>query len=144
TDPSKTSNTSTNFNNQVGAFTQMLLLLPGESVSYGSMSGKSGTPTVQTAGTNFVVTMNAADACWNTVTTITDTVSLSSTDAYATVSGVVLPNSGDLVSGTRAVTVTPKTAASQTFTVADVTDPNKPSNASTVTVNAGAYSKLQP
>ena len=50
--------------------------MPGETASAGSASGKTGTPTAQAAGTALSVTVNAVDANWNLVNTVTDTVGL--------------------------------------------------------------------
>src|SRR5206468_5110819 len=70
---------------------------------------------------------------------ITDTVDITSSDANAT-----LPADAALVSGTGTLSVTFKTAASQTLTASDVTDPTKTANTSpSITVNASAFAKLQ-
>src|SRR5256886_7434461 len=45
-------------------FTKLQLLVPGETAAPGTGSGKTGTPTAQTAGTAFTVTVNAVDANW--------------------------------------------------------------------------------
>jgi hypothetical protein len=55
------------------------------------------------------VTVNAVDANWNLVSTAVDTVNISSSDASA-----VLPANAALVAGTRAFSVTLKTAGSAT------------------------------
>src|SRR5205085_6570173 len=47
---------------QAGAFVKLQLLTPGESATPGTATGKSGTPTAQSAGTAFNVTVNAVDA----------------------------------------------------------------------------------
>jgi hypothetical protein len=47
------------------AFSKLQLLVPGETASPGSGSGKTGTPNAQTAGTAFNVTVNAVDNFWN-------------------------------------------------------------------------------
>src|SRR5439155_22331629 len=48
----------------VGTLTKLQILAPGEAPVPGSSTGKSGTPTAQTAGTAFTVTVNAVDANW--------------------------------------------------------------------------------
>jgi len=43
----------------VGVFAKLQVLVPGESAAPGTVNGKTGTPTAQTAGTAFTVTVNA-------------------------------------------------------------------------------------
>ena len=69
-----------------GAFAKLQLLAPGESAAPGTSIGKTGTPSAQTAGTAFNVTVRAVDANWNLVST-NDTVAITSTDANATLPG---------------------------------------------------------
>jgi adhesin/invasin len=133
-----TSNTSASVTVNAGSFTKLQILLPGETADPGSPSGKSGTPSDRTAGSSFNVTVNAVDANWNPVSS-TDTVHLSSTDTHATLAGDTA-----LVGGTKQLSVTLKTAAAQTLTVADQTNGAITSNTSaSVTVNAGSFTKLQ-
>ena len=139
TQPSKTSNTSPSVTVNAGAFTKLQILLPGESAAPGTPTGKTGTPTSQAAGTLFIVTVNAVDASWNVITSVTDVVSITSTDANAT-----MPADAALVSGTKTFSITLKTAGSATLTASDITQPSKSSNTSpSVTVNAGVFTKLQ-
>src|SRR5438093_13747122 len=113
--------------------------MPGETAAPGTATGKTGTPTAQTAGTPFNVTVNAVDANWNVATTSTDTVAVTSTDANA-----VLPANTGLVSGTQTLSVTLKTSGTRTITASDVPDGSKTSNTTaSITVNAGAFVKLQ-
>src|SRR5206468_972396 len=131
--------TSVNVVVSPAAFSKLQLLVPGETAAPGSASGKTGTPTSSTAATAFNITVNAVDNFWNVVNTITDTVDMTSSDANAT-----LPADAALVSGTRTLSVTFKTAGSQTLTASDVTDPSKTANTSpAMTVNTGAFVKLQ-
>ena len=121
-----------------GPFSQLQLLMPGESAAAGSASGKTGTPSARTAGTSFNVIVNAVDANWNKVNTVTDTVGLTSSDGQAT-----LPANTALAAGTKTLAVTLKTAGTQTVTASDVTDGTKTSNTSPdTTVNPAAASKL--
>src|SRR4029077_6804958 len=104
----------------------------------GTSTGKTGTPTTQTASTGFSLTVNSVDALWNLVNT-NDTVAITSTDANA-----VLPANAALVSGTKAFSVTNKTAGTWTFTSsypphAGVTN----SSSASITVNSAAFAKLQ-
>src|SRR5437667_10542795 len=51
------------------AFAKLLVLAPGETAAPGTTTGKTGTPTTQTAGAAFNVTVNAVDANWNLINT---------------------------------------------------------------------------
>src|SRR5205814_8101101 len=117
----------------------LLVLAPGESAAPGTLTGKTGTPTVQTAAAAFNVAVNAVDANWNLVTNATDTVAITSSDANA-----VLPSNAGLVSGSGSFSVTFKSAGSQTVTATDNTDGTKAANtSSSIPVNAGTFAKLQ-
>src|SRR5207249_3240390 len=59
----------------VGSFAKLQLLVPGETASPGSASGKTGTPTSQISGNQFSVTVNSVDANWNLIST-NDTVKI--------------------------------------------------------------------
>ncbi len=112
--------------------------VPGEVAAPRTASGKPGTPPPQTAGTAFTVTVNAVDASWNVVSS-THRVGITSSDANAT-----LPANAALVAGTGTFSVTLKTAGSRTVTASDITDSTKTaSTSSPITVNAGAFTKLQ-
>ena len=89
-----------------GAFAKLQLLLPGETAAPGS--GDAARPArrrAQTAGTSFTVTVNAVDANWNVVTTVTDTVAIT-LDATP---NATLPANAALVAGTKTFSVTLKT-----------------------------------
>src|SRR5262249_23262679 len=109
----------------VGAYTKLQLLVPGETAAPGSATGKTGTPTNQITGAAFSVTVNAVDANWNLVNTVTDTVKITSSDSTAT-----LPANAPLVAGTKSFNVTFNTAGSFTVTATDVTDASKSPNTS--------------
>src|SRR5207244_1658699 len=96
---------------------RLQLLVPGETAAPGSATGKTAdsSPTAQTAGTAFTVTVNAVDANWNLIST-NDTVAITSSDANAT-----LPTNAPLVGGTKTFSVTLKTASSKTVTASDST-----------------------
>src|SRR5665811_612097 len=133
-----TANSSPSTTVNAAAFSKLQILLPGETAAPGTASGKTGTPSAQTAGSAFNVTVNAVDANWNPVTS-TDTIGITSTDANAT-----LPANAALVAGTKTFSVTPKTAGSKTFTATDITTGTMTANTSpATTINAGAFSKLQ-
>src|SRR5439155_26353255 len=100
---------------------------------------KTGTPNAQTEGTAFNVTVNAVDTYWNVVDAAADTFGLNAPDTYA-----ALPDIPALVSGTKSLSLTLKTAGSATLTASDLTDTNKPASVSpSITLNAGAFAKLQ-
>jgi len=121
-----------------GTFTKLQVLVPGETAAPRTASGKTGTPTAQTAGTAFTVTVNAVDANWNVVSS-THTVAITSSDSNAT-----LPPNAALMAGTKTFSVTLKTAGTRTITATDITDGTKTANTSpSITVNAGAFAKLQ-
>jgi len=107
-----------------GTFTRLQVLVPGEIAAPGTTSGKTGTPTAQTAGTAFTVTVNAVDANWNVVSS-THTVGITSSDPAAT-----LPASAALVAGTRTFSVTLNTVGSRTVTATDITDASRTANTS--------------
>jgi hypothetical protein len=142
TNAARTNNTSPTITVNASAFTQLQILLPGETAAPGTASGKTGTPTAQTAGTAFTATVNAVDASWNVITNATGTnytIHITSSDANA-----LLPANNDLASGTRAFSVTLRTAGTATITSSDVDDATKtPSTSAPVTVRAGAFNRLQ-
>ena len=78
-----------------GPFARLQVLLPGEAAAPGTASGKTGSPIAQTAGIPFHITVNACDASWNLVNTVTHSIQILSTDASAS-----LPAAAQLVGGT--------------------------------------------
>src|SRR5207253_5203062 len=123
-DGTRTANTSPAITVNAGALAQIQLLVPGETAAPGTSTGKTGTPSSQTAGTAFNVTVNAVDANWNVVNT-NDTVAISSSDGNAS-----LPANAGLVSGSKSFSVTLKTAGNATVAASDVTNPAIPSSSS--------------
>jgi hypothetical protein len=115
------------------SLTQLQLLMPGETAAPGTPAGKTGTPTAQTVGTAFNVTVNAVDGNWNVVST-NHTVGITSSDSRAT-----LPSNAALVGGTATFSVTLNTAGTATVTATDITDGTKPAHTSpSTTVNPRA------
>ena len=110
-------------------FTQLQVLMPGESSAPDTPSGKTGTPDPQTAGAAFLITVNAVDSSWHIIPTVSDTVHLSSTDSTATLD----PDSA-LVGGTRTLIATFGTNGTFTVTASDVTDNTKLPGTSSPTV----------
>ncbi len=135
-----TASTSPSITVNVGAFVKLQTLLPGETAAPGTATGKTGTPTNQQAGSGVTVTVNAVDANWNLVTAApANTIGITSSDANA-----VLPANNTLSSGTRNFTVTFHTAAAQTVTASNITNPGITAGASaSVTIDPGAYSQIQ-
>ena len=100
-----------------GPFSRLQVLLPGESPAPGTVSGKTGTPQVQTVGVSFNITVRACDDQWNTATGTTDAIQVLSSDASAT-----LPAPAQLVSGTRIFPVTFNAAGTFVVYAHDQTD----------------------
>src|SRR5206468_2042499 len=111
----------------------------GETAAPGSATGKTGTPTAQTAGSAFNVTVNAVDANWNPVSSGSGTVAITASDANA-----ALPGSAALSAGTQTFSVTLKSSGSATLTATDTFDGLKiPNTSPSITINPGTFAKLQ-
>src|SRR5260370_13876556 len=95
--PGLTGTTSSNVVVSPLAFSQLQLLAPGETAAPGTVTGKSGSPNTQAAGTAFNVTVNAVDSFWNVIST-NDTIAISLTDTNATA-----PSNAALVNGSGAI-----------------------------------------
>src|ERR1035437_6073187 len=97
--------------------TQLQVMLPGETNAPNTTTGKIGTPSPQTTGITFDLTINACDANWNIAST-SDTVAFTSDDGSAW-----LPSNTPLVNGT--VTIVGNTyfgsSGTWTITATDVT-----------------------
>src|SRR5206468_4004206 len=144
-----TASTSANVTVNAGAVTKLQILLPGEVAAPGTATGKTAaTPTAQTAGTAIAsgIVVNAVDANWNVVSSATPNVTISSTDSNATIAddnGVTAGNL-TLVAGTRTLSsFTFKTAGTRTVTATDAAAALTASTSANVTINAGAFVKLQ-
>ena len=143
TDGSKTAYSQTLPAVVAGAFVKLQLLLPGETAAPNTPTGKTGTPAIQNAGSPFDVIVNAVDANWNVVSTVTDEVSI--THAIASNNATsVLPANANLVAGTGTFSVTLRRADTGYELVAsDVTEPTIVANTSAnLEVAAGAFAKL--
>ena len=71
-----------------GVATKLQILLPGEVAAPGTATGKTAaTPTAQTAGTPILngIVVNAVDANWNVVTSVTADVAITCSDVNATI-----------------------------------------------------------
>ncbi len=114
-------------------FSQLQVLLPGETAAPGTVTGKTGTPTpvsLSASGGVEVITVNAVDANWFPVPGVIDSVSLDSTD-----SGAVLPNNAAMVNGTVQFPLFLfQDTGTWTVTATDVTDGTKTPNTSSQVV----------
>ncbi len=104
-----------------GTFTQLQLVVPGETATPGAVNGFTGTPNTEYVNGAFNVTVNAVDQYWNLANTVTDTVAITSTDTHAS-----MPSSAALVAGTGTFSVTLETVsynpAITTLTATDATN----------------------
>ncbi|MFZ0829055.1 MAG: hypothetical protein WAO02_16700 [Verrucomicrobiia bacterium] len=120
-------------------YTQLQILLPGETAAPGTPAGKTGTPAPISLGAGGLVnvTVNACDATWHVINDIYDYVNLTTSDGAA-----ITPLNTAMANGT--VTFAPlqfKTAGPQTVTATDIihgvaaggTIPDATSSAVTVT-----------
>lgn len=81
-----------------GTATEFQILLPGQTATPGVAPGKTDSPSVQTAGAPFLVTVSALDSDWNPADS-TATVRLTSDDIYASsVSDQILQNGSTVFS----------------------------------------------
>ncbi|HEX3720118.1 MAG TPA: hypothetical protein VH595_19385 [Verrucomicrobiae bacterium] len=103
-------------------FTQLQVLLTGETAAPGTPTGKTGTPTPFN-GVD-VVTVNAVDAKFYPVPGISDNITLTSTDD-SLLFGTGGANAS-LVNGTYQYQVAFQTSGDQTVTITDTTDTNIP------------------
>ncbi|HET6347634.1 MAG TPA: FlgD immunoglobulin-like domain containing protein [Candidatus Krumholzibacteria bacterium] len=89
--------TSNSFVVDAGPVARMFIYYPGMTPQGGTATGWSGTPTDQQAGATFNMTVRAVDQYWNRVTGNTDTIDLSSTDAFANIPAQITLVNGELV-----------------------------------------------
>jgi hypothetical protein len=129
--------TSGNVVVSTGPFSKLQLLVPGESAAPGSASGKTGTPSGQTVGISFPVAVNAVDAQWNLVNTVSDTVGLSSSDVTAT-----LPSATALLAGTANLLIAFNANGNFSLTASDLDDGSKtPSTSPAITATPPQYTQ---
>ncbi|HLQ67866.1 MAG TPA: FlgD immunoglobulin-like domain containing protein [Candidatus Limnocylindrales bacterium] len=110
---------------EAGPYTRLQVLLPGETAAPGTSSGKTGTALQQVSGFPFNITVRACDSGWNTVATISNSISIDATDASATV-----PSPAQLSSGTRTFSITLNAAGTFTVFAHDETDNTIPDGSS--------------
>lgn len=130
-----TSGDSAAFTVTAGAVDRLQLLMPGETADPGSVTGRTGTPGGQTAGSPVTVSVRAVDAHWNLVTTVTDLVRITSSDAGAT-----LPSDAALVGGARTFSVTFAGNGNQTVTASDLSVPSVAAGTGSPTAITGGTS----
>jgi hypothetical protein len=102
------------------SFTKLQVLLPGETAAPGTTTGKTGTPTSVAVGTPVLVIVNAANNQWFTLTTVSDTVHVTSSDTGASIDPD-LP----LTQGSQNFNVIFSAPGTYTVTASDVTDTTK-------------------
>jgi hypothetical protein len=112
-----------------GPYSRLQVLLPGETAAPGTGSGKTGTPRAQVTGIPFNITVRACDNTWTLVTTVSNSIQITSSDASAT-----LPQPAQLQSGTRTFTVTLNAAGNFNFLAHDQTDNTIPDGTSAMTL----------
>lgn len=100
-----------------GPFSQLQVLLPGETAAPGTPGGKTGTPHSQVTGVPFPVVVRACDADWNLVTSASDVVRLTSTAGSA-----ALPAPSVLIGGQVTFEVRLTAPGTSRFTAQDQTD----------------------
>ena len=109
------------------SFTQLLVLLPGETNAPNTATGKIGTPTPVSASNlegQEIFTVMAVDGQWNPIPGSSDTITISSSD-----SGAALPNPAALNNGTQQFTIY-LDQGTPTITATDTTNPAILSNTS--------------
>jgi|GEM_PF-3978753 len=71
-----------------GALSKLVAILPGETFSKTSGTGKTGTPSAHTAGSAYTVKVYAVDVNYNIIKTLTDLIELESSQEFAQVNPV--------------------------------------------------------
>ncbi len=140
TDNSKTENISPNVTVGANNYVKLQILLPNEVAAPGTATGKTGASPDRSAGTQFSITVNAVDAYWNRVASVTDMIQITSSDANS-----VLPANNTLSGSTRNFNVTLRTLGAATITAATGTPatPGITSASSNTNVAIGGFAKLQ-
>jgi hypothetical protein len=130
--------TSNTFVVSPGPFSGLQVILPGEQAMGGTTTGKSGTPTNQTAGNPFTITVRAVDQYWNLVSGVNDRIALSSTDLYAW-----MPTDTVLVNGQVLIPVRLHKSGSQTITARDSDNVSIQANTSSpVLITGGSFARV--
>jgi hypothetical protein len=103
------------------AFTQLQVILPGETNAPNTITGKTGTPTPVSIGGGGLetFTVNAVDSTFHVIPGVFDTVHITTTDGSATT-----PVDAALANGTGTYQVVFGAIGSFTITASDVTQTN--------------------
>ena len=120
-----------------GPLAGLQVLLPGETASSGDADGRIGTPTTQSAGNPFTITVRAVDAYWNLVPGISHNVALGSSDSFA-----LMPADTTLVDGQRLISVRLHKSGPQRIWVSDLDAPITPDTSSAVNIVGGSFAKV--
>jgi len=130
--------TSNTFVVSPGPLSGLQVILPGEQAMGGTTTGKSGTPTNQTAGNPFTITVRAVDQYWNLVSGVNDRIALSSTDLYAW-----MPTDTVLINGQVLIPVRLHKSGSQTITARDSDNVSIQANTSSpVLITGGSFARV--
>jgi hypothetical protein len=117
-------------------FSQLQVLLPGETNAPGTRTGKTGSPMAYSlsAGQPLNVTINACDQSWNIITAASDEVQITSTDPNSSaIPGA--PQISSLTAGTTQIQFSFGSEGTFTITASDDTDTNILSNTSSPIVS---------
>ncbi|SOD17951.1 T9SS type A sorting domain-containing protein [Pedobacter xixiisoli] len=124
-----------------GAYTRLIMLMPGETPAPGSSPGKTGTITPQLAGIPFDITVLAVDSYFNVVATVNDEIAITnqnaSNDTYTQ-----LPPNANLSAGVGTFNVILRKAPANYRLIATNVVDSKTILGPSITVNRGTYSKL--
>ena len=120
-----------------GPLAGLEILLPGESATSGEADGRSGTPTTQSAGNPFTLTLRAVDAYWNLVPGVADHVALASTDTFA-----VMPAETTLANGQVLVPVRLHKSGPQRIWITDLDQTVTADTSSAVTIVGGTFARV--
>ncbi len=110
-----------------GPYTNLVLVLPGETLAPGSEDGSDGEAVDQSINFSFTGQVYATDQWFNAVSEVTDVVRATSTDPLAE-----LPGDTPLVNGVADLTFRLATGGYQQITVENVTQPTMPVSTSQV------------
>jgi hypothetical protein len=130
--------TSNSFVVSPGPLAGVQVILPGETAAGGTASGKIGSPTGQSAGNPFTVTLRAVDAFFNLVPGVTHRIGLGSSDSFA-----IMPAETTLANGQRLVPVRLHKSGLQRIWATDLDDGAvAPDTSAAVNITGGAFSKV--
>jgi len=113
-----------------GLATQLILVAPGETPTFGAAPGKTGTPSDQLQTGSFSIKVYALDAYYNLALNSTDVVAITSSDNLA-----ALPANASLVGGTKSFTLINKTQGTVTETASDTSITSVAPGSATLTID---------